>query len=239
MSRTTVCFLVSGNPMLRRGVSNLMTEVGCDFRHVQDVESVNVESLLATLNGCIVIDADSYPNGVSQLASLFVNQHVSMPIIALSAYQSAAKSNRMQHLRQGAFETLQMPDELERFREVVYACVDRDMSGPFSPSAMRIKLATLTARERETIGLFLEGDNTKVVAKALDITYQTVDKHRGRALRKIGVRTVVELKNQIQLTLLHCLGMDIGLAPRSETKTQGPTVPVPHFDIPSSSHASL
>lgn len=239
MSQTTVCFLLSSNPTLLRTASNLISEMGYEFRPLADVEAVNLERLLSTLTGCIIVDADSHSNGISQLTSLFVDRRVSMPIIITSAYDDASKSNRLHHLRQGAFETLKLPEELDRYRDVVRSAISRDTLGNYPASAMRIKLASLTARERETLGLFLRGHNTKVVAKALDITYQTVDKHRGRALRKIGVGTVVELQNQIQWTMLHSMGLDIEIAAEKPANSKAP-VPLPHFPMSSTSnHTSI
>ncbi len=41
--------------------------------------------------------------------------------------------------------------------------------------------------------LFVEGQNTKVIAKQLGVSYQTIDKHRNRALKKMDVNSLIDL----------------------------------------------
>jgi len=52
---------------------------------------------------------------------------------------------------------------------------------------------TLTPREREVFHLVTEGNTTKEVAAALDISVKTADNHRARILEKLGVRNTAEL----------------------------------------------
>jgi DNA-binding NarL/FixJ family response regulator len=49
--------------------------------------------------------------------------------------------------------------------------------------------AGLTEREAEVIGLLARGLQTKQVARALDISPKTADRHIQNAYRKVGVST--------------------------------------------------
>ena len=51
----------------------------------------------------------------------------------------------------------------------------------------------LTAREREVLQLLAEGKVAKEVATALEVSVFTVDAHRGRILKKLGLRSSTEL----------------------------------------------
>lgn len=51
----------------------------------------------------------------------------------------------------------------------------------------------LTAREREVLQMLAEGKVAKEVAAALDISVYTVDAHRGRIMKKLGLRSGTEL----------------------------------------------
>lgn len=51
----------------------------------------------------------------------------------------------------------------------------------------------LTAREREVLQLLAEGKVAKEVAAALDVSVFTVDAHRGRIMKKLGLRSSTEL----------------------------------------------
>ncbi|MEM9702971.1 MAG: LuxR C-terminal-related transcriptional regulator, partial [Planctomycetota bacterium] len=47
--------------------------------------------------------------------------------------------------------------------------------------------------EREVLRVVVTGDTNKVIARKLKVTERTVEKHRGAAMRKLGVRSVAEL----------------------------------------------
>ena len=51
----------------------------------------------------------------------------------------------------------------------------------------------LTAREREVLQLLADGKVAKEVATALDVSVFTVDAHRGRIMKKLGLRNSTEL----------------------------------------------
>lgn len=51
----------------------------------------------------------------------------------------------------------------------------------------------LTAREREVLQLLAEGKVAKEVATALDVSIFTVDAHRGRIMKKLGLKSSTEL----------------------------------------------
>ena len=51
----------------------------------------------------------------------------------------------------------------------------------------------LTAREREVLQLLADGKVAKEVATALDVSVFTVDAHRGRIMKKLGLKSSTEL----------------------------------------------
>ena len=52
---------------------------------------------------------------------------------------------------------------------------------------------TLTAREREVLQMLAEGKVAKEIATALNVSVFTVDAHRGRILKKLGLKSSTEL----------------------------------------------
>ena len=57
----------------------------------------------------------------------------------------------------------------------------------------RNRAATLTAREREIVGLVIKGLFNKEIADQLSLALVTVKVHRGRAMRKLGAGNPAEL----------------------------------------------
>jgi len=59
--------------------------------------------------------------------------------------------------------------------------------------AIRDRYATLSRREREVMGLVIEGLLNKQIAGRLGISEITVKAHRGRVMRKMGVGVLAQL----------------------------------------------
>lgn len=54
-------------------------------------------------------------------------------------------------------------------------------------------LTALTPREREVMSLLVDGRQSKEIAHELGISRRTVDIHRGRLMRKMRARSIVDL----------------------------------------------
>jgi DNA-binding CsgD family transcriptional regulator len=66
-----------------------------------------------------------------------------------------------------------------------------DQSRKAAVAAARI--ATLTPREREVLARVIAGEANKVIARTLELSEKTVEKHRTSIMRKTGTRNVAEL----------------------------------------------
>ncbi|MGB7008298.1 MAG: LuxR C-terminal-related transcriptional regulator, partial [Pseudolabrys sp.] len=51
----------------------------------------------------------------------------------------------------------------------------------------------LTPREQEVMELVVRGEMNKTIAAVLGTTERTIKEHRGRLMRKMGVRSLAEL----------------------------------------------
>ncbi|MET0136826.1 MAG: helix-turn-helix transcriptional regulator, partial [Sphingobium sp.] len=54
------------------------------------------------------------------------------------------------------------------------------------------RVASLSPRERQVLSFVADGDSTKGIAFALGLSVRTIEVHRERAIRRLGVRTMVE-----------------------------------------------
>jgi len=59
--------------------------------------------------------------------------------------------------------------------------------------AKTVSPQTLTAREREVVQLVAEGESNKAIARRWGLSVKTVDTHRTSAMRKLNLRTAVDL----------------------------------------------
>lgn len=65
-------------------------------------------------------------------------------------------------------------------------------SGHGEPAHAARRLAVLTSRERQVLDEIVAGQPNKVIAYKLAISMRTVEVHRARLLKRLGVRSVAE-----------------------------------------------
>ena len=58
---------------------------------------------------------------------------------------------------------------------------------------MIARLASLTTRERQVLARLVEGKANKVIAVELEVSEKTVESHRARLMKKMGVRSLATL----------------------------------------------
>jgi FixJ family two-component response regulator len=113
-----------------------------------------------------------------------------VPIIVMTGYGDVPTSVRA--FRGGAVDFLEKPVVprvlLSRIREAL--AVDQRRQ---ERSAVRLRLARLTSREREVAGLLVKGKRSKEIAVALGISPRTAEGHRRQVLRKMEVGSTAEL----------------------------------------------
>jgi FixJ family two-component response regulator len=61
------------------------------------------------------------------------------------------------------------------------------------------QLRSLSDRERDVMRLVVVGDANKVIARKLDLSIKTIEKHRSSLMKKLHIRSVPEL---VRLALL-------------------------------------
>ena len=71
--------------------------------------------------------------------------------------------------------------------------------GKFAAAAARMRIASLTPREREIVRLVVAGLLNKEIADQLDLALITVKVHRGRAMHKLAAGNPAEMVHIAQL----------------------------------------
>jgi two-component system response regulator DctR len=109
-------------------------------------------------------------------------------------------------LKRGAFDFIEKPFDDNALVDIVQSALEEDARNQARRSArvdVAARLEQLTCREREVMGLILAGKFNKVIADELAISMRTVEVHRARVFEKMGVRSAVELAQQLTLAGLY------------------------------------
>lgn len=148
--------------------------------------------------GCIILDVRmeglSGPQVLDALLQAEGSSAALPPVIFLTGHADVPLA--VQSLKSGAFDFLEKPFNDNQIVDLALRAMQLHQSRALESdtrSAIAARLATLSARELEVMGLILQGQLNKQIADTLGIAQRTVEVHRARVLQKTGARNSVEL----------------------------------------------
>jgi two-component system response regulator DctR len=147
---------------------------------------------------CIILDVRMPGLNGPDVFDKLLAQNCDAPVIFLTGHAEVALA--VEVLKNGAFDFVEKPfndnrlvelaqNALKRHRELRVIANDK--------TAVEVRLATLTTREREVLCLILAGQLNKQIAGNLELAIRTVEFHRATILNKMGVRNAIELASLV------------------------------------------
>lgn len=181
MHRETV-FIIDDDASVRDALMLLLSLRGhacAGFASAEDF----LTALEPGWRGCVV--ADIRMSGMSglQLQALLREQGLPLPVIVITAHGDVAAAR--QAFMADAVDFLEKPFDGEQLLRAVATALTGDRAVAAAP--------VLSPREREVMGLLVQGLHNRRIAEELGISHRTVEVHKARVLEKLGVRSVVEL----------------------------------------------
>jgi FixJ family two-component response regulator len=186
-------FVVDDDAAVRKAVSRLLRSAGiavtvfaCPREFLAQYDPVTP--------GCLVLDIAMPGFDGLQLQTTLGEKGSNLPIIFLTGHGDVSKS--VQAMRHGAFDFLTKPVSARNLLPAIRAAIERDAvvrreQAKFSE--IRVRLDTLTPREREVFEHVVAGKLNKQIAGDMGITEATVKMHRARVMVKMKVQSVAEL----------------------------------------------
>ena len=193
MSGEPVVYLLDDEPEMRKALTRLLRAQGLAVRSF-----ANARELLAEPSprgpACLVLDVAMPEMDGLQVQERLRERGVDLPIVFLTGRGDIPMSVRA--LKAGAEDFLTKPvdgaDLLRAIRAALQRGADRRTRSD-DLVALRERLALLTPREREVLGHVIAGKLNKQIAAALGTGEQNIKVHRGRLMRKLGLKSVADL----------------------------------------------
>jgi FixJ family two-component response regulator len=196
----SVVYIVDDDPDMRDSLRWLMKTVGL---HAQTFDSASdfLRDFRPNGPGCVLLDVRMPGISGLDLFEELIARGEGMPVIFITAYADVPMAVRA--MKSGAVEFVEKPFNRQTLLEKVQRAIKGDAER-CGRNATRARLTErfqgLTDKEREVLELVKAGRPNKEIASRLGITPRAVELRRSSLMRKLGVRSLIEL---LRLTVVH------------------------------------
>ncbi len=192
-SSEPVVIVVDDDAALRDALGSLFRSVGLKVELFSSTAELTA-ARLPEAPRCLVLDI-RLP-GVSGLdfQQQLARAGTSMPIVFMTGHGDIPMSVRA--MKAGAIDFLTKPFRDQDMLDAVTAAIDLDRRQRETDSAVsgvQSLYESLTAREKEVMGLVTTGLMNKQVAAEIGLSEITVKIHRGNVMRKMGAKSLADL----------------------------------------------
>jgi FixJ family two-component response regulator len=197
LSAPTV-FVVDDDEAVRTSVLNLLAADGLEARGFAAADAF-FDVARPDAPACLVCDIQMPGLGGLEVAAELARLGRELPMIFMTGFGSIPLS--VQAMKAGAMEFLTkpvQPDELLRAVRDALAVDAARLDGRRELEALRLRHASLTPRERETMSLVIGGLLNKQIADALGVSEIMAKTHKRKVMEKMAARSLPDLVRDAQ-----------------------------------------
>ena len=197
MSDDGIVHVVDDDDAIRDALAWLLRSRGLAARTWPSAEAFYAE-WSEGMCGCLVLDVRMDGMSGVELFDRLLARASRLPVIFLTGHGDVPLA--VGALKKGAFDFVEKPFNDNDLVDRILAALSHDTLQRRrleTEATVAARLAALTPRERQVMERVLAGDYNKTIADALGIAVRTVEVHRARIFEKMGVRSAVELSQEL------------------------------------------
>jgi FixJ family two-component response regulator len=191
--RKPTVFLVDDDPGVLKALTVLLTISGYDVKAFASPREF-LDHHDPSLPGCAIFDVAMPDIDGLELQASLLQKDLNRPVIFVTGFGDVPTSVRA--MKAGAIDFITKPVADQQLLDAVAQAVQRDdeaRSKLDELESIEAKVAALTPRELEVVRHVIAGKQNKQIAHELGRVINTIKIHRGRAMKKLGVRSVADL----------------------------------------------
>jgi FixJ family two-component response regulator len=186
-------FVIDDDPGVLRALTRLLTAAGFQARAFPSPAAF-LEQHDQAAPGCLVLDVALPGLDGLQLQQALAVSGYPRPIVFITGRGDVPTS--VQAMKAGAVDFLTKPVNDEALVTAVRNAVELDRlarAAQAELTSLRLRLATLTPREREVLAHVVAGRLNKQIAADLGTVEKTIKVHRARVMEKMAAPSLAEL----------------------------------------------
>jgi len=188
-----VVFIIDDDSAIRTALKDLLESVGLESRSFASVRDF-LASDRGDEPGCLVLDVRMPDQSGLEFQREMTALGIRLPVIFITGHGDIPMS--VSAMKAGAIEFLAKPFRDQELLDAIQLGVDRDRrrrQEELALGELRRRFDTLTARERQVMGLVVKGLLNKQAAAELGVSEVTVKVCRGQAMRKMEADSLADL----------------------------------------------
>lgn len=197
MSNTDTVFVVDDDKAVRDSLALLVQSVGLEVETFESAAEF-LDAYRREQRGCLITDIRMPGMSGLELQEKLIADHIRIPVIVLTGHGDVPAAVRA--LKGGAVDFVEKPFNPQALLDLIQQAIARDTEireQAAQEAAVAERVALLTPREHEIMGLVVDGKANKVIAIELNISERTVELHRGRIMKKMQARSLAELMRMV------------------------------------------
>jgi FixJ family two-component response regulator len=189
----SIVFIVDDDASMRQALARLFRSVDLEAEAFGSTADM-LRHEFPDAPSCLVLDVRLPGLSGLDFQAELTKAQIKIPIIFMTGHGDVPMS--VKAMKAGAVDFLTKPFRDQDMLDAVGLAIENDRKRRSGESAMtdvRTRFETLTARERQIMGLVTTGLMNKQVAAEVGLSLITVKIHRGHIMRKMHARSLAEL----------------------------------------------
>jgi FixJ family two-component response regulator len=193
MATKATIFIVDDDPSIRLALENLVSSIGQPVETYAAAQDF-LHDCPRNPAGCLVLDVQMPGLSGLDLQSELSEAGIYLPIIFITGHGDIPTTVRA--LKAGAVEFLTKPVSDSELLAAIDQALERDRlarAARAGVAELRERYDQLTPKEREVMGLVVQGLLNKQIAVKLNNSEITIKQHRGKVMQKMRAESLVDL----------------------------------------------
>lgn len=193
MTNEPIVFVVDDDQAMRTSLQWLIESTGLKVKTFESADAF-LAAYYPGRAGCLLLDVRMPGMSGLELQGYLAREGYQLPVIIITGHGDVAMA--VKAMKAGAMDFIEKPFHDEDLLRSIRSGLDRDQrerETHNTRSEVAARLAELTPREHEIMGMVTDGKSNKEMAAALGVSTKTVEAHRARVMEKMRAHSLAEL----------------------------------------------